>query len=250
MMASKKRRRRPARPASEAAAAPQGGANVARRERKDEARAAREAVRRRQVRRASFRRAGIFAVAGLVGIGVFLFLTRVAAPSALAQDVLDTAAAAGCSDLNSPAADAPGGLHLEAGQPYQYPELPATSGYHDPSPLPGTPRVLDAPVQETQAVHTLEHGSVIAYYQAPGDGGVSQEVVDALAPVANDSPATYLIPHAELPDGTGLAITAWNRLLTCPATVTVDQAVIITQGFVDSFACTSNAPEGSNGDGC
>ncbi|MGZ8570597.1 MAG: DUF3105 domain-containing protein [Actinomycetota bacterium] len=249
-MASKKRRRRPARPAGDAAPAPHGGANVARRERKDDARAAREAVRRRQARRASFRRAGIFAVAGLVGIGVFLFLTRVAAPSALAQDVLDTAAAAGCSELTSPAADAPGGLHLEAGQQYDYPELPATSGYHDPSPLPGTPRVLDAPVQETQAVHTLEHGSVIAYYRVPGDGGVSQEVVDALAPVANDSRATYLVPHAELPDGTGLAITAWNKLLTCPATVTVDQAVIITQGFVDSFACTSNAPEGSNGDGC
>ncbi len=75
-------------------------------------------------------------------------------------------------------------------------------------------------------------------------------MVDALAPIANDSPATYLIPHAGLPDDTGFAVTAWNKLITCPATVTPDQAVTITQGFVDSFACTSNAPEGSNGDGC
>ena len=53
-----------------------------------------------------------------------------------------------------------------------------------------------------------------------------------------------------LPDGTALAFTAWNKLLTCPAKITADQAATVAQGFIDSFACTNNAPEGKLGDGC
>jgi hypothetical protein len=249
-MASKKRKRKPRRPTEGPGPQQSGGANVARRERKDEARAAREAARRRQQQRATFRRAGVFALAGVVGIGVFLYLNRVAAPGSLSDEVLDTAAEAGCSELITPVDDAPGQLHLQPGQQPEYPSLPATSGYHDPAPLPGTPRVYDAPVAETQAVHTLEHGSVIAYYRAPGDGGVSQEVVDALRPVANDNPASYLIPHAGLAEDTGFALTAWNKIMTCPGTVSAAQATTLMQGFVDAFACTSNAPEGNVGDGC
>jgi len=150
----------------------------------------------------------------------------------------------------TPEGSAPGGLHLSSGQPYSYTEHPATSGYHDPSPLPGQPRVYTAPVQETQAVHTLEHGSVIMYYRVAADGGVSQDVVNALAPVANGNHATYLIPYANLPEGTALAFTAWNKLLTCPKAITPEQATTLAQGFVDSFACTNNAPEGKLGDGC
>ena len=248
-MAPKKRKRRRTQ-TDTGGGGPQGGANVARRERKDEARAAREAERRRQRQRATFRRAGVLALAGVVGIGVFLFLTRVAAPEELTQEVIDTAAAAGCSELMTPAEDAPGQLHLQPGQEPEYPSLPATSGYHDPAPLPESTRVYDAPVEETQAVHTLEHGSVIAYYRAPGDGGVSQGVIDALTPVAEDNPASYLIPHAGLSEGTGLAITAWNKIITCPGDVTPSQATTLMQGFVNAFACTSNAPEGNVGDGC
>ena len=60
----------------------------------------------------------------------------------------------------------------------------------------------------------------------------------------------YLIPYPSLPDGTALAFTAWNKLLTCPAKITADQAATVAQGFIDSFACTNNAPEGKLGDGC
>ena len=47
-----------------------------------------------------------------------------------------------------------------------------------------------------------------------------------------------------------LAFAAWNKLLTCPAKITADQAGTVAQGFIDSFACTNNAPEGKLGDGC
>jgi hypothetical protein len=89
------------------------------------------------------------------------------------------------------------------------------------------------------------------YYRASDEpGGLPTSVVDALGPVATSNPATYLIPYPDLPTGTALAYTAWNKLVTCPKDITPDQATAIAHGFVDSFACTNNAPEGKNGDGC
>jgi hypothetical protein len=87
-------------------------------------------------------------------------------------------------------------------------------------------------------------------YRLPAEGGISQDVVKALEPVATGNHATYLIPYSDLPEGTALAFTAWNKLLTCPKAITVEQATTLAQGFVDSFACTDNAPEGKLGDGC
>jgi uncharacterized membrane protein len=246
-MAKKKRpqaRRRPG------AAPSGGGAKPDRRERKDEARRFREAERKRLARRATFRRSLIF---GGVGVAVILGVTyfnRASGTKPLSPAALAAAQAAGCSEVVTPESSAPGGLHLTAGQSYSYEQHPATSGYHDPTPLPGQPRVYTTPVQETQAVHTLEHGSVIMYYRLPADGGVSQDVVNALGAVADGNHATYLIPYADLPEGTALAYTAWNKLLTCPKAITSDQATTLAQGFIDSFACTNNAPEGKLGDGC
>jgi hypothetical protein len=196
------------------------------------------------------RRAFTFLFVGTVLLAALYLFNRAASPKPLPEAALEAASAAACSDLQTPAASAPGGLHLQPDQSYTYDQHPATSGYHDPSPLPGQPRVYTEPAQETRAVHSLEHGSVIMYYRAAGDGALPQDVVDALGPVANDNHATYLIPYDALADGTALAVTAWNKLMTCPATITADQAVAVSQGFVDAFACTSNAPEGNNGDGC
>jgi Protein of unknown function (DUF3105) len=246
-MAKKKRppaRRRPG------AAPSAGGPKPERRERKDEARRFREAERKRIARRAALRRSLIFGGVGVVVILGVTYFNRAAGVKPLSPAAVAAAQAAGCGEVVTPASSAPGGLHLSAGQPYSYEQHPATSGFHDPAPLPGQPRVYTAPVQETQAVHTLEHGSVIMYYRLPADGGISQDVVNALGPVANANHATYLIPYAELPEGTALAYTAWNKLLTCPKAITPEQATTLAQGFIDSFACTNNAPEGKLGDGC
>jgi len=167
-------------------------------------------------------------------------------------DARDAAIHAECGDVQTPSAD-PQRDHLEAGAPYDYPEHPATSGPHDPDPLPGDPRVFDdvSTYRETQAVHSLEHGSVILYYRPSADPeGLPAAVVDALKAVAENGPATYLIPYAQLPSDIALAYTAWNKLLTCPAGITADEAVTVANGFIESFACTSNAPEGKTGAGC
>jgi hypothetical protein len=246
--AKKKRSRPPARRTT--GVPPSGGANPDRRERKEEARRAREADRKRIARRSAFRRAIVFGSVGVVVFAGLAYFNRAAATKPLSAAAQAAADAASCSGVDTPASDAPGGLHLSSGQSYSYSEHPATSGYHDPSPLPGQPRVYDQPVQETQAVHSLEHGSVIMYYRLPAEDGVSQDVVNALAPVANGNHATYLIAYPDLSEGTSLAFTAWNKIVTCPATITAQQATALAQGFIDSFACTRNAPEGKLGDGC
>ena len=122
---------------------------------------------------------------------------------------------------------------------------------HAPSPLSGTAVYTEMP-DETQLVHNLEHAYVNIYYRADGDRAVPDDVVSALATVANGDPKHHVIlsPHTSLPDGTDLAFTAWNRLMTCPNTASADQATTIAHGFMTSFECTSNAPEPNASDGC
>jgi len=248
--ANKKKRKRP--PATATAAPAISASSAARRERKSEARAARAKAEAQRSRRRTARRAVTFVALGALAVGAVWWVNRVAGARSLSPEVIATAQAAGCAELREPSAETTGGQHLAEGQDPGYTESPATSGLHDPTWLPEDPRVKTGPVDETQAVHTLEHGSVIAYYRAPGEGGVSPEVLDRLAAVANteSNPATYTIPYPDLPEGSGLAITAWNKVMTCPAGITADQAGTIVQGFVDAYACTSNAPEGGAGAGC
>lgn len=107
-----------------------------------------------------------------------------------------------------------------------------------------------SPIQETAAVHNLEHGAVILYYRQSGNGALASDVVQRLTSVANSSRNTVLAPYTALPSGEALAMTAWNRLQTCPASVTASQAETIARGFIEAFVCTGNAPEGKSGPGC
>src|SRR6188508_1799394 len=132
----KKRQRRPSGPAttapktsvedpSEAKQAPsRGGANMARRERKEQARAAREAERKRAARGAAFRRAAIFSGVGLAMVGVLWWFQRAAAPTELSAEAKTAASAAGCSEVVSPASDAPAGEHVPQGTPITYDQRP------------------------------------------------------------------------------------------------------------------------------
>jgi len=257
-VAKKKKRKRPAgsRPETQRPEPASTTTATAKRERKEAARERKQKEAKAAVRRGAIRRAAIGGVVGLLVFFAFSYFTnRAAKPTSLSAEATAAALAGGCAELVSPAASAPGGLHLASGQSYTYDQHPATSGYHDPYPLPTQPRVYTAAdmatYQETKAVHTLEHGSVIMYYRPTADtGGLPQPVVDRLGPIAQNNKASYLIPYPNLPDGTALAFTAWNKLLTCPAKITADQAATVAQGFIDSFVCTSNAPEPRLGDGC
>ncbi len=185
-----------------------------------------------------------------MAIGILFFMQRAASPRPISEAAIQAAEAAGCSAIDSPASSAPGGQHLEAGASYEYDQHPATSGFHDPSPLPIPPHVYDGPIPETKAVHNLEHGAVILYYRQSGDGALSAAKVARLTTIANTTDNVILAPHEGLPDGTALALTAWNKLQTCPSTVSGPQTTTIARGFIEGFVCTSNAPEGKLGQGC
>ena len=227
-----------------------GGRSAERRDRKEQARLAREAERKRVRRSAALRRAVSFGLIALIAFAILYYLQRAASPRPVPAAAAAAASAAGCSKVETPASDAPGGEHLASGQTHVYDQNPPTSGPHDPTPLPIPPRVYQAPIAQTNAVHNLEHGAVIIYYRQTGDGALPSTIVSRMTAIANDTNNTILAPYDPLPDGTALALTAWNKLQTCPATVTGPQATVITKGFVHAFLCTANAPEGNKGEGC
>jgi hypothetical protein len=244
MAAKNKRRRQRSGPPPQSKPA---GPRPERQDKKAARRQREEQARKAAARKGMFRRA---LIGGVVGLAVFAGITWINRPPAPTEfrthtDALNASIHAGCNDLATPSAD-PVRTHLEPGQPYDYTEHPATSGPHDPDPLPDQPRVYTdvSTYSETKAVHSLEHGAVIMYYRPSADPeGLPGNVVDALKPVTETSKATYLIPYADLPPGTALAYTAWNKLLTCPNGITADEATTVADGFIASYECTSNAPE-------
>jgi hypothetical protein len=240
---AKKKRGRP-RPRPQGAGGPPtgGGANLARRERKEEARQIRERARRRAARRASTRRGvGIVGVA-VVALLVATFITRAGAPKPLSPAAKAAAEAAGCDGPKHQTGDAPGGIHI-TNPNYRYPVAPATYGPHLPTPVPNDPAVHQDPLLETRAVHFLEHAGIILYYRQSGTGAVGQPVIDALAQVANTERNTLLAPYPSLPAGQDLAFTTWNTILTCPNTITPEQAKTVATGFVRAYVCSNAAPE-------
>jgi hypothetical protein len=212
----------------------------------------RERQRTSAARRSSVRRVARLAAATLTVVLVLQLLVRGDSPQPVAAAALAAGRAAGCGRILTPAADAPGGLHIPAGAPHQYSQEPATSGPHDPSPLPDTPKVLTEPVSdravggvvpESRAVHNLEHAFVIVYYRMDGPDALPTGVVDRLAALVRGDDRVLMAPHEDLPDGTSLALTAWNKLWSCPATITSTQAASVARGFIDAYRGTTNAPE-------
>jgi hypothetical protein len=174
-------------------------------------------------------------------------------PNDIPDAAVRAAENAGCTEVDQPVASAPANQHLQSGQPHEYTDTPATSGFHDPSPLPEDPKVYDAQPPETRAVHSLEHGAVFIYYLPEADGGISQDVVGRLANIAQADQATFLAPYPSLTPETALTLTAWNRRQSCPvaatdggAALTPQTASTIVNGFVTAFECTGNAPENGN----
>ncbi len=244
-MAKKKKRPR-SRPPAVGSTPARGGANLERRDRKEEARRLREAERRR-VRRASALRRTLtsIGIAALAVGGITLF-RALGGPNEIPEGAVRAAERAGCTEVEQPAGSAPAGQHLQPGQTHQYADPPGTSGLHDQSWLT-TPKVFDAQPPETQAVHSMEHGAVFVYYLPEA---VSQDVVDRLAGIARSRDATFLAPYPGLTEDRALTLTAWNRRQSCPASspqggaaLTPAEAATIAAGFATAFECTGNAPE-------
>jgi hypothetical protein len=245
-----KKKKRPRRPPTESPPAHRGGANLERRDRKEEARRFREAERRRARRSASIRRTFVSAGIAVAAVAVFTFFRSVQGPNDLPRSAIRAAENAGCTTVEQPASSAPPGQHLDPGvTAFDYPDRPATSGIHARTWLT-SPKVFDTQPVETEAVHSMEHGAVFVYYLP---GGIDQDIVDRLAGIARGDKATFLAPYPDLTPETALTLTAWNRRQSCPSAptggsdpLTPQSAATIVNGFVTAFECTSNAPESYN----
>ena len=190
------------------------------------------------------RRTTVLVVISAISLGAVFVFFRPESAHPVAAGALAAGRAGGCGDIETPADDAPGGNHQP---PYTYPDRPATSGSHDPAPLPDERGVFTEPLEESKAVHNLEHAYVILYYRPDGPDALPGEVVDRLGRIAEAESLVYLAPYPDMDGDAALAMTAWNTLWTCPAGITADQAATAAQGFVDAYRGTSNAPEPPTG---
>ncbi|MGI8617063.1 MAG: DUF3105 domain-containing protein [Actinomycetota bacterium] len=183
-------------------------------------------------------------------VGGIALLQSLGGPNDIPGAAIRAAEQAGCSEIHKRPDVTPSQPHFGPGQTTSYSDPPATSGQHSPGSLPVDPKVYDVPVEETAAVHSMEHGAVFVYYLPEGNGGVAQDVVDRLAQIAEGSGATFLAPYPNLDPKTALTLAAWNYRQSCPVTSTdtVDEltprsAATIVNGFVTGFGCTGEAPE-------
>ena len=250
-MAKKKKRPRQ-RPPSTTPPAPRGGANLERRDRKDEARKIREAERRRARRAASIRRTFTSIGIAVAAVAAIALVQSFRGPNDIPDAAVRAAAQADCTDvehrpdLTPPAPN----THLQPGETIDYPDPPATSGKHNGSTPPDDPKVYDTPFDETLALHSMEHGSVFVYYLPEANGGLPQDMIDRLASIATASNATFLAPYPDLTPETALTLTAWNYRQSCPTASTAEGtaltpqvAATIVNGFMTGFECTGEAPE-------
>ena len=95
-------------------------------------------------------------------------------------------------------------------------------------------------------MHNLEHGAVIMYYRQSGDGALPQGLVARLTTIANESHNVILAPYTPLPDGTALALAAWNKLQTCPATISGPQTTNVARGSSRRSCAPATRPRRSS----
>ncbi|HZD18946.1 MAG TPA: DUF3105 domain-containing protein [Actinomycetota bacterium] len=190
--------------------------------------------------------AQVVLLAVLALLGWFL-LFRQRSPGEIAGDALAAARSAGCDALEQPVVADPDRSHLAPGEAFAYPDPPAAAGPHDPSPLPADPHVHDEPVEESRAVHNLEHAFVLIWYRPSSDGGLPAETTDALQALARNEQLVIMAPYPNLPEGRSLALLAWNTRWMCPADLSPDAATTIAEGFIGAFRGTTVAPEAPRG---
>jgi Protein of unknown function (DUF3105) len=224
----------PAAPAVRPAPASPGGPN--RLERKEAARKAREAYRRKAARRRVFRRAGIIAGVGLVIAAIVFFATQSGGKKATTQEqaLLDQAAqaavTAGCGDVQTiapydPQSQDQAHIGVTADVPTMppltsYPSQPPTSGPHNTSPLPSG--VYFQPVPIDQAIHSLEHGAVIVWFAKDADANLVTEAQNFFQQPEEQtkvivSPYDYADQGdaGQLPEGKQMVIVSWHHMQAC-----------------------------------
>lgn len=248
---------------------PDQGRRPTKAERKEEARREREELQQRQASRRRARRVGVVVGAVVVAAAIFGVTLLPSADDDLpsSDDLLARAAAAadaaGCGEVTTtPPFDPPDQdqrhIDVNAGPPLSaYPTTPPASGPHadiPPGPLPaGVYESLT--IQDLyRAIHSLEHGATIVWYDPTAPPARVARLIDFYdrrlqdAQVGQDRVivAPYDFPGdpaGVLPEGTDMALVAWHRLQTCAS---VDLAVAFD--FTSQFSFPTTAGRDYAGD--
>jgi Protein of unknown function (DUF3105) len=216
---------------------PGEGRRLTKAERKEQARREREELQRKLASKRRARTVGIAAGAAVIA-AVVVAATLLPSggdfpePSQLLQRAGTAAADAGCGEVQTTPDYAPvenDRSHISTGQiePLSsYPTIPPASGPHADVPLPaGVYDSLTQP-QLYQAIHSLEHGATIVWYDPAAPVGRVARIIDFYdrrlqdAQIGQDRVivAPYDFPGDPagiLPEGTRMALVAWHRLRTC-----------------------------------
>ncbi len=125
------------------------------------------------------------------------------------------------------------------GQPLTFKTSPPAGGDHYSNtistgtydePFSSTPA---APLSLGRAVHSLEHGAVIVWYD-----GLTAKEKERLTDLVGGQEKAILVPYAGLKDGNKIALTAWSKLDYCKrvSTTAVD-------AFIAEYRDATTAPE-------
>lgn len=243
-MANKKKKRKKLAPTSPAPARPEE-----REARKEAARREREKAIRAYRRRRLVKRAAIVGlVVALVGGGGLLVVNAMRSSAERDERIAALAGEIGCGRiLSDDAGDLvdQGSEHVP--QPPEYENVPATSGPHFQEWLPPGESVYDVPFDpafEFRAVHNLEHGYVIMYYEQEGEGALDQETLDELTSLARSQRKVIIAPYPNLQEDEDLVFVAWNRAQRCDVSgAPAGDVREVAEYFVDRFREGSEAPE-------
>lgn len=234
-MSAKSRKRRPAnRPSRSPQPARQTITEDEKRRRREEARRHREGLRRKAVRRRYYRN-GAYTLVAVAVVGAIVYgATRAkhgAALTAQQRTLLaqadSQATAAGCGPGKTIAAysGAPDQAHIGAqvASPpplSTYSSTPPASGPHDSSPLGAG--VYSSPPPVYSAIHSLEHGAAIIWYDPSASGGDLDRITGFFDdPVNQDHVivAPYDYPDqgsaGKLPAGKKMVLVAWHHVREC-----------------------------------
>lgn len=118
-----------------------------------------------------------------------------------------------------------GGGHLGPGQGHSYGTAFPTSGIHDRVPI--DPGFYSGPQRATQLVHSVEHGHVVIYYDAPGAEALTM-LKDWAALFGGHWDGVVAVPSSGL--GKGVVLTAWRKILKLDS---FDAAA--AAAFIDSY---------------
>jgi Protein of unknown function (DUF3105) len=127
--------------------------------------------------------------------------------------------------------------HVQPGQSVQYNSNPPTNGRHSGAAAPWG--VSSTPVPKELAVHNMEHGGVIIWYNChggpqpldqPACDQLRQDLTDEVDSRVDDGMYIVLTPYAEMDNR--IALTAWQYL---DAFDEFNEARI--EAFIASFEC-------------